>query len=96
MALNGGQICSTRTHWTLPDGFIASRQQARISPANIQASTMIGSSWGAIGAAEYRRVQNKPNAELTPYECMVQGVIGIPTDATVLEPLAKARECWSA
>lgn len=58
-----------------------------------QASAMIGSYWGAIGAAEYRRIQNKPSAELTPYECIVQGVIGIPTDATVLEPVAKAREC---
>jgi TolB-like protein len=58
-----------------------------------QASAMIGSYWGAIGAAEYRRIQNKPCAELTPYECIVQGVIGIPTDATILEPVAKAREC---
>ncbi len=58
-----------------------------------QASAMIGSYWGAIGAAEYRRIQNKPSSELTPYECIVQGVIGIPTDATVLEPVAKAREC---
>jgi TolB-like protein len=58
-----------------------------------QASAMIGSYWGAIGAAEYKRIQNKPSAELTPYECIVQGVIGIPTDATVLEPVAKAREC---
>ena len=58
-----------------------------------QASAMIGSYWGAIGAAEYRRIQNKPSAEFTPYECIVQGVIGIPTDATVLEPVAKAREC---
>jgi TolB-like protein len=58
-----------------------------------QASAMIGSYWGAIGAAEYRRIQNKPSAELTPFECIVQGVIGIPTDATVLEPVAKAREC---
>jgi TolB-like protein len=58
-----------------------------------QASAMIGSYWGAIGAAEYKRIQNKPSAELTPYECVVQGVIGIPTDATVLEPVAKAREC---
>jgi hypothetical protein len=39
---------------------------------------MIGSYWGAIGAAEYKRIQNKPSAELTPYECIVQGVIGIP------------------
>jgi DNA-binding winged helix-turn-helix (wHTH) protein len=58
-----------------------------------QASAMIGSYWGAIGTAEYRRIQNKPSSELTPYECIVQGVIGIPTDATVLEPVAKAREC---
>jgi TolB-like protein len=57
-----------------------------------QASAMIGSYWGAIGAAEYRRIQNKPSAELTPYECIVQGVIGVPTDATVLEPVVKARE----
>ena len=58
-----------------------------------QASAMIGSYWGAIGAAEYKRIQNKPSAELTPYECIVQGVLGIPTDATILEPVAKAREC---
>jgi TolB-like protein len=58
-----------------------------------QASAMIGSYWGAIGAAEYRRIQKKPTADLTPYECIVQGVIGIPTDATVLDPVAKAREC---
>jgi TolB-like protein/DNA-binding winged helix-turn-helix (wHTH) protein len=58
-----------------------------------QASAMIGSYWGAIGAAEYKHIQNKPSAELTPYECIVQGVLGIPTDATVLEPVAKAREC---
>jgi TolB-like protein len=73
-----------------------------VSPANLlaiqdeisgEASAMIGSYWGAIGAAEYKRIQNKPSAELTPYECIVQGVIGIPTDATVLEPVAKAREC---
>lgn len=57
-----------------------------------QASAMIGSYWGAIGTAEYRRIQNKPSAELTPYECIVQGVIGVPTDATVLEPIVKARE----
>lgn len=58
-----------------------------------QAAAMIGSYWGAIGAAEYKRIQNRPSAELTPYECIVQGVIGIPTDAAVLEPVAKAREC---
>ncbi len=58
-----------------------------------QASAMIGSYWGAIGAAEYKRIQYKPSAELTPYECIVQGVIGTPTDATILEPVAKARDC---
>jgi TolB-like protein len=58
-----------------------------------QAGAMIGSYWGAIGAAEYKRIQNKPSVELTPYECVVQGVLGIPTDATVLEPVAKARDC---
>jgi TolB-like protein len=58
-----------------------------------QASAMIGSYWGAIGAAEYSRIQKKPSAELTPYECIVQGVIGVPTDATVLDPVVKAREC---
>jgi TolB-like protein len=58
-----------------------------------QASAMIGSYWGAIGAAEYKRIQSKPSTELTPYECVVQGVIGTTTDATVLEPVAKARDC---
>jgi TolB-like protein len=58
-----------------------------------QASAMIGSYWGAIGAAEYKRIQNKPSIELTSYECIVQGVIGTPTDATILEPVAKARDC---
>jgi len=76
--------------------------KVNVTPSNLlaiqdeisgQASAMIGSYWGAIGAAEYRRIQNKPCAEFTPYECIVQGVIGIPTDATVLEPVAKAREC---
>jgi TolB-like protein len=58
-----------------------------------QAGAMIGSYWGAIGAAEYKRIQNKPSKDLTPYECVIQGVIGIPTDATILEPATKAREC---
>jgi TolB-like protein len=58
-----------------------------------QASAMIGSYWGAIGTAEYKRIQTKSSAELTPYECIVQGVIGTPTDATIPEPVAKARDC---
>jgi TolB-like protein len=76
--------------------------KAKASAANLaaiqdeisgQTSAMIGSYWGAIGAAEYKRIQNKPSAELTPYECIVQGVIGTPTDATIPEPVAKARDC---
>ncbi len=43
-----------------------------------QASAMIGSYWGAIGTAEYKRIQTKSSEELTPYECIVQGVIGTP------------------
>jgi TolB-like protein len=58
-----------------------------------QASAMIGSYWGAIGTAEYKRIQTKSSEELTPYECIVQGVIGTPTDATIPEPVAKARDC---
>jgi TolB-like protein len=58
-----------------------------------QASAMIGGYWGAIGAAEYKRIQTKSSTELTPYECIVQGVVGTTSDATVPEPVAKAREC---
>jgi hypothetical protein len=58
-----------------------------------QASAMIGSYWGAIGTAEYKRIQTKSSTELTPYECIVQGVIGTPTDATVADPVTKARDC---
>jgi TolB-like protein len=57
------------------------------------ASAMIGSYWGAIGMAEFKRIQSKSTSELTPYECIVQGVIGTSTDITVPEPVAKAREC---
>ena len=58
-----------------------------------QASAMIGSYWGAIGAAEYKRIQSKSAEQLTPYESIVQGVIGTSTDATHHEPIAKARDC---
>ena len=54
---------------------------------------MIGSYWGAIGTAEYKRIQTKSSMELTPYECIVQGVIGTSTDITVPEPVAMARDC---
>jgi TolB-like protein/DNA-binding winged helix-turn-helix (wHTH) protein len=57
------------------------------------ASAMIGSYWGAIGTAEFKRIQTKSSAGLTPYECIVQGVIGTSTDITVPEPVAKARDC---
>jgi TolB-like protein/DNA-binding winged helix-turn-helix (wHTH) protein len=58
-----------------------------------KASAMIGSYWGAIGTAEYKRIQTKSSTELTSYECIVQGVIGTSTDITVAEPVAKARDC---
>jgi tetratricopeptide (TPR) repeat protein len=57
------------------------------------ASAMIGSYWGAIGVAEFKRIQAKSSAELTPYECIVQGVIGTSTDVTIAEPIARARDC---
>ena len=57
------------------------------------ASAMIGGYWGAIGIAEFKRIQSKSSSELTPYECIVQGVVGTSTDITVPEPVAKAREC---
>src|SRR5262249_27799422 len=49
--------------------------------------------WGAIGTAEYRRIQSKSDNELTPYECIVQGVIGTSTDIATPEPIARARDC---
>jgi TolB-like protein/DNA-binding winged helix-turn-helix (wHTH) protein len=58
-----------------------------------QASAMIGSYWGAIGAAEYRRIRTRRDAELTPYECIVQGVVGTSTEITVPEPVAQAWGC---
>jgi TolB-like protein/DNA-binding winged helix-turn-helix (wHTH) protein len=58
-----------------------------------KASAMIGGYWGAIGSAEFRRIQTKSSTELTPYECIVQGVIGTATDVSVPEPVAKARDC---
>jgi TolB-like protein/DNA-binding winged helix-turn-helix (wHTH) protein len=88
-ARTGAQVWSK----TFTANATASNLLATQDEISAQASAMIGSYWGAIGAAEYRRIQNKPSAELTPYECIVQGVIGIPTDATILEPVAKAREC---
>ncbi|MGY8709043.1 winged helix-turn-helix domain-containing protein [Bradyrhizobium sp. 18BD] len=88
-ARNGTQVWSK----TFRANVTASNLLATQDEISGQASAMIGSYWGAIGAAEYRRIQSKPSHELTPYECIVQGVIGIPTDATVLEPVAKAREC---
>jgi TolB-like protein/DNA-binding winged helix-turn-helix (wHTH) protein len=56
-------------------------------------SAMVGGYWGAIGTAEYKRIQTKSSRDLTSYECIVQGVIGTATDVTVPEPVAKARDC---
>ncbi len=76
--------------------------EAKVTGANLlatedeisgKASAMIGSYWCAIGAAEFKRIHTKPSTELTPYECIVQGVIGTSTDITVSEPVAKARDC---
>jgi TolB-like protein len=76
--------------------------EANIAAANLlatedeisgKAGAMIGSYWGAIGAAEFKRIQTKSITELTAYECIVQGVIGTSTDITVPEPVAKARDC---
>jgi len=58
-----------------------------------KAGAMIGSYWGAIGTAEYKRIQTKSSVELTPYECIVQGVIGSSTDITIAEPVARGRDC---
>jgi TolB-like protein/DNA-binding winged helix-turn-helix (wHTH) protein len=58
-----------------------------------KAGAMIGSYWGAIGAAEFQRIQTKSVRALTGYECIVQGVIGTSTDITVPVPVAKARDC---
>jgi hypothetical protein len=76
--------------------------EANIAAANLlatedeisgKAGAMIGSYWGAIGAAEFKRIQTKSITELTAYECIVQEVIGTSTDITVPEPVAKARDC---
>jgi TolB-like protein/DNA-binding winged helix-turn-helix (wHTH) protein len=58
-----------------------------------KAGAMIGSYWGAIGAAEFQRIQTKSVRALTGYECIVQGVIGTSTDITVPVSVAKARDC---
>jgi TolB-like protein/DNA-binding winged helix-turn-helix (wHTH) protein len=60
-----------------------------------KASAMIGSYWGAIGTAEYERIQTKSSSELTSYECIVQGVIGGDAKA-IPETVAKARDCLEA
>jgi tetratricopeptide (TPR) repeat protein len=55
------------------------------------ASALIGSYQGAIGSAEYRRVQFKAAAELTPCECIVQYAIA--SNLFAPAPTARAREC---
>jgi TolB-like protein/DNA-binding winged helix-turn-helix (wHTH) protein len=71
----------------------AANQLAAEDEISGQASAMIGSYWGAIGVAEYKRIQGKLGTDLTPFECIVQGVIGTSTDITIPEPVAKARDC---
>jgi hypothetical protein len=57
-----------------------------------QASAMIAVG-GAIGVAEYSRIQTKSSVELKPYECIVQGVVGTSTNVFVPEPVRRARDC---
>ncbi len=85
----GAQVWSKTFEATIGAGNLLVTQDA----ISGNASAMIGSYWGAIGTAEYKRIQSKSSAELTPYECVVQGVIGTPTDLTVPEPVARARDC---
>ncbi len=91
------RLADARTHaqvWskTFERDAAAARRLATVDEIAGQASAMIGSYWGAIGAAEYRRIRDRPSAALTPYECIVQAVIGVPTGATERGPVDKARE----
>jgi TolB-like protein/DNA-binding winged helix-turn-helix (wHTH) protein len=88
-ARTGAQVWSK----TFEAKIAAASQLAIEDEISGKASAMIGSYWAAIGTAEYKRIQTKSSMELTPYECIVQGVIGTATDITVPEPVAKAREC---
>jgi adenylate cyclase len=40
-----------------------------------RASAIVGSYWSGVAAAEFPRIQAKPVGDLTPYECVVQGVL---------------------
>jgi TolB-like protein/DNA-binding winged helix-turn-helix (wHTH) protein len=88
-ARTGAQVWS-RT-FQAPGG--AANRLASQDDISGQASAMIGSYWGAIGVAEYKRIQTKSSAELTPYECIVQGVVGTSTNVFVPEPVRRARDC---
>jgi len=59
--------------------------------ANV-ASAMIGSFPGAITNAEFQSIQSKPASELTPYECIVQGITASSSINTPLA-LTRSREC---
>jgi TolB-like protein/DNA-binding winged helix-turn-helix (wHTH) protein len=87
-ARTGAQVWSKTFEATIGANLLATQDEI-----SGKAGAMIGSYWGAIGTAEYKRIQTKSSAELTPYECIVQGVIATPTDATTPEPVAKARDC---
>ncbi len=88
-AHTGAQVWSKRFTAALGGGNLLTIQD-EISD---KASAMIGSYWGAIGAAEYKRTQAKSTEELSSYECIVRGVIGTSTDITVAEPVARAQDC---
>ena len=57
-----------------------------------QASAMIGSYFGAIAQAEFRRSRDKTDSQLTPYECIVLGV-NVATPISSSEPIRRARSC---
>ena len=88
-ARTGAQVWS-RTFKTPGDAADRLASQDDISD---QASAMIASYWGAIGVAEYKRIQTKSSVELKPYECIVQGVVGTSTNVFVPEPVRRARDC---
>jgi TolB-like protein/Flp pilus assembly protein TadD len=84
------ELTETRSGAQLWSKTFAARPDAQDEIAGV-ASAMIGSYQGAIGSAEYRRIQSKPAAELTSYECIVQYVIASGLIAPA--PIARAREC---
>ena len=64
---------SGRQFWT--KSFRASNGGIDADVVANRASAIIGSYWSGIADAEFPRIQTKPVADLTPYECVVQGVL---------------------